>query len=106
MEVAEGIKKGILEHLFDKETNTFYKGVVLNNGKIVADKTIDFSGVYGLYKFKVLKFDDPLLMKAFEVMVDRLKLNTEVGGISRYEGDVYHTQGGNVPPCVVTFVSI
>ena len=94
---AQEIKSGIIKHLFNQENKTFYKLVNFVNGKPVYDSTIDISSVYGLYKFGVLKHDDPVLKKAFEVALERLTVKTEVGGIARFEGDVYHGFGGNIP---------
>ncbi|HLE48817.1 MAG TPA: glycoside hydrolase family 15 protein [Patescibacteria group bacterium] len=99
---AETIKNGILKHLYDQKNNYFYKQRSLDGGLI--DETIDVSSFYGLYRYKVLPFDDPLLVKAHEVMKKRLSLNTNIGGIARFEGDIYHNPGGNIPgnPWIIT----
>jgi GH15 family glucan-1,4-alpha-glucosidase len=36
--------------------------------------------------------------------VERLEVKTKIGGIARYEGDAYHSRGGNIPgnPWVIT----
>ncbi len=96
-QAAEEIKKGILNHLHDKKEGYFYKFISLDGGKDHTDKTLDMSSAYGVYKFGVLKFDDPKLKKAMDISVERLGLKTDIGGIARFEGDAYHNKGGNVP---------
>ncbi|OGM11850.1 hypothetical protein A2Z22_01350 [Candidatus Woesebacteria bacterium RBG_16_34_12] len=97
LDVASGIKNGILKYLYNNENKTFLKHINFDKDEIISDKTIDASSVYGVYKFKVLNFDDPILKKAIEVTTDRLSVKTDIGGIARFEGDIYHSQGGNVP---------
>lgn len=101
---AEEVKSGILEYLYNSKENVFYKSLYSKNGKKVTDNTIDISSVYGAYKFGILKYDDPRLKKAIDIYTDRLGLKTEVGGIARFEGDNYHSKGGNVPgnPWILT----
>jgi GH15 family glucan-1,4-alpha-glucosidase len=94
---AKEVKTAIEKHLYDKKKKTFYKSVFHKEGEIVKDETVDISSVYGVYKFGVYKYDDPILKKAFKVAEEKLGLKTEIGGIARFEGDVYHLKGGNVP---------
>lgn len=94
---AEQIKKGIMEHLYDEESKTFIKSLAYNDGEYEEDKTLDISSVYGIYKFGVLPPDNEILKKAIDITRKKLTVDTKIGGIARYEGDVYHHQGGNVP---------
>jgi len=94
---ASEIKEGIIKYLYNPENKTFYKHINIKNGKIIEDKTIDISSVYGLYKFEVFPYDDPKLKKAIEVSKERLTVKTDTGGIARFEGDQYHSKGGNIP---------
>jgi GH15 family glucan-1,4-alpha-glucosidase len=96
-EAAQEVKNGIIKYLYDKDEGIFYKHVNFVSGKPVLDKTIDMSSVYGVYKFKVLDYNDPKLKRAFEIFRERLELKTKVGGVARYEGDQYHFHGGDLP---------
>jgi len=96
-QAAQEIKQGILKYLYNEKDGTFYKLINIKNGKVMQDVTVDISSAYGVYKFGVLKYDDPKLKKAMDASVERLRLKTEVGGIARFEGDLYYRQGGNVP---------
>lgn len=96
--VAASIKDGIMRYLYNEKDGTFYKHInVEKDGTITIDKTIDISSIYGVYKFGVLKHDDEILKKAFDIFSDRLGVKTSIGGVVRLEGDQYHSFGGNVP---------
>ncbi|KKQ51314.1 MAG: hypothetical protein UT19_C0004G0083 [Candidatus Woesebacteria bacterium GW2011_GWB1_39_10b] len=94
---AEEIKKGILKYLYDEREAFFYKLIDTSQKQPLIDKTYDMSSIYGIYKFEVLAIDDPKVKKAMGKTVERLEVKTEVGGISRFEGDIYHHKGGNYP---------
>lgn len=91
---AEEIRTGILNHLFDSDTGTFYRMIEIDNNHIKCNKTLDISSVYGIFSFNVLPVDDPRLVKAFETTVGHL--STDIG-VSRYEHDRYYavSQDGN-----------
>ena len=96
--MAATIKDGIMRYLYNEKDGTFYKHInVEKDGTITIDKTIDISSIYGVYKFGVLKHDDEILKKAFDIFSGRLGVKTPIGGIVRLEGDQYHSFGGNVP---------
>lgn len=102
---ADKMRNSILEYLYDKKTGLFHKSVYYDeNSQLQIDKTVDFSSIYGIYKFKVLPFDDTRLKTSFEKFVERLKVDTHVGGIARFEGDQYHRRPGNIPgnPWIIT----
>lgn len=103
-QAAESIKEGIIKYLYDPNESIFYKLINIEDGNIIPDKTIDFSSIYGIYKFKVLDLGDSRLSSAFAKFVDRLSVKTPVAGIARREADQYHSFGGNVPgnPWIIT----
>jgi oligosaccharide amylase len=104
LRTAEEVKKGILEHLYDKKEGIFYKQLDYTSGEPVVDRTIDMSSLYGMFKFEVLPINDANLKKAMEKTTERLEIKTDIGGIARYEGDAYHFSGGNIAgnPWVIT----
>jgi oligosaccharide amylase len=102
-DAAETIKKGILKYLYDEKTNVFVK--YLQTGKkTYTDNALDISSIYGVFAFGVLPAGDTRLKKAFDIYIDRLTVKTEVGGIARFEGDIYNHVGGDYPgnPWIVT----
>jgi glucoamylase len=104
VKVAEGIKKGIVKHLYDAKEGVFYKQIDIDGDERSVDKTLDMSSIYGVYKFGILPIGDSRLKKAMDKTVERLKVKTEVGGIARFEGDSYHFRGGDIPgnPWIIT----
>ena len=101
---ADDIKKGILKYLYDSNEKVFYKGINTDKDMVKVNKTIDMSSVYGVFKFGVLEPGDKKLDEVIAKTVERLEVKTKIGGIARYEGDAYHSRGGNIPgnPWVIT----
>lgn len=102
--VAEEIKTGIMEHLYDAESGNFYKLINYENGIKTPDTTVDMSGVYGIFKYGVLDITDERLTKAMDNALQRLECKTDVKGIARYEGDYYFRVSNDVPgnPWIIT----
>jgi GH15 family glucan-1,4-alpha-glucosidase len=104
---AEGIKKSLLTHLYDNEAGYFVKMVTLNDGGsgvTGVDRTIDISSIHGIITHGVLSVDDERVVSSLEKTEKALRIQTAVGGVSRYEKDVYYraendTQGN---PWIIT----
>lgn len=95
---ADRIKRGIMTHLFDRETSTFIKLIRHENGSIERDMTVDTSSFHGLIRFGVLRHSDQIMTQAFRGMTERLKVPTAFGGYMRYEGDNYYRSSNDAPP--------
>ncbi len=88
-EVAEEIRKAILEHLWDESLGYFIKHI--DKGEtLVRDTTLDASSAYGIFLFGVVPPDDERLSRAFEATIRRLSYGNPLGGIARYERDNYY----------------
>ncbi len=87
---AEQVQRGILEHLYDKETGRFLKRIEINphNGEVKKDYGIDAS-MHGLWMMDVLPPDDPRIVKTNEAIYKTLLVHTPVGGLARFENDDY-----------------
>ena len=94
---AEEIKKAILKHLFDDSRGVFYKMIMTDSKRAKVDETLDISSVCGTFKFGVLAETDKRLKKAFEKTIERLELKTQIGGIARFEGDIYQRHATDIP---------
>lgn len=101
--IAESIKNSIVKFLYDQE-GYFVKMARGAKDEMEFDRTCDISSPYGIFKFGVLDKEDDMLRKAFEIAEVRLTLQTNVGGLARYEGDDYyrvsHEVTGN--PWIIT----
>ena len=88
---AQIIKKAILKFLYNDKRKYFYRCAKLERGSLKSfDDTVDFSSFLGLFRFKVLKVDDPKLQEIEKTAEDVLKVKTEIAGFSRYENDQYY----------------
>lgn len=95
--VAEEIKKGILEYLYDDKEGIFYKMVNFKDDNPIYDRTLDMSSVYGIFAFGVLPARDSRVEKCIKNVERRLWAKTSIEGIARYEGDLFHKKGDNIP---------
>ncbi len=102
-EAAEKIKESILKYLWNEEKKMFYKMVNFEDGEPIYDNTLDFSSIYGIFRFRVLDVSDQKVTDSIQTMEDVAK-KIPVGGMMRYENDVYHVGNEPVPgnPWIIT----
>lgn len=87
---ADEIKIGTDTHLWRPELNRFVRMIEqTKDDSYQVDDVIDVSMV-GLWKFGMYPVDSPKILATMEAIRERLWVNTEVGGIARYENDRYH----------------
>lgn len=68
----------------------FRKGfLLLPNGDLQFDDSIDISSLYAPYKYAHLPLDDPRMVATFETMKRELWNTSPIGGVIRYPGDGY-----------------
>ncbi|NPE27784.1 glycoside hydrolase family 15 protein [Methanococcoides sp. SA1] len=79
---AMEIKKGIEEHLYDKELGRFLRSISPR------DETVDAS-LYAVSQFGVLPHDDARVVSTMESIESILSVKTKVGGIARFYKDKY-----------------
>ncbi|MBI2647551.1 glycoside hydrolase family 15 protein, partial [Candidatus Woesearchaeota archaeon] len=85
---AEKLKSAIFNYLFDKESNRFLRGINFENGSLIKDFTVD-SSLYAIFGFNVLNADDNRVEKTMKAVKEKLWVKN-IGGLARYENDVYH----------------
>ncbi|HXX39101.1 MAG TPA: glycoside hydrolase family 15 protein [bacterium] len=85
---ADAVRAGVLAHLWSAEANRFARTLVPGTSGETLDLTIDAS-LYGLFAFGMLEPDDPKLVSTMQAVETRLRIQTGVGGIARYEDDYY-----------------
>jgi len=98
------VKKAIIDYLYNKSTGHFLKCVDFDEGSIYRDETVDVSSFYGIFRFEVLPADDPILLGAFEKVLEKLVCKGRVGGVARFENDDYLQVDKNLPgnPWIIT----
>lgn len=103
--IAQRMRSGILQHLYDENTHMFLKHIVpQENGDPLIDHTVDVSSFFGPVYFGVIEHDDVRVRKALQVIEDRLRVHAHEPGYMRYEGDTYYTmrEAGTPNPWVIT----
>jgi glucoamylase len=85
---AERMLRAMRAALWDERESRFVRMVTPAAGGYDRDPTID-SSVFGLVEFGVLPPDDPQVESTMRQVEERLRVQTEVGGLARYENDAY-----------------
>lgn len=89
LQASAEIKSAIVNYLWDEESKYFYKSIDTEGESILHDQTTDASSFHGVFKFGILPIDDPKLTQAYLTLKEKLTVNTPIGGIARFEADVY-----------------
>ena len=100
---SEKVKEAILKYLWSNDKKMFYKMVNFEEGQPIYDGTMDFSSIYGIFRFRVLDVFDPKVVDSIKTM-EEISGRIPVGGVPRYAGDVYHLKSHDVPgnPWIIT----
>lgn len=88
-ETAEKIKQAMLNYLFDKNAKRFLRMINLAGANSMRDFTLD-SSLYAIFEFGVLDANDARVEETMKAVKERLWAKTEIGGLARYENDLYH----------------
>ncbi len=91
--VIERMKEAALKHLYDPKLGRFIKAI-LPDGSIdtTIDSSLAFTFLYGMFDIK-----DAEVKKTMKTIMDNLWVDTEVGGLARYENDEYHRVSKDTP---------
>ncbi len=82
------------KYLYDRVEGRFLRSLYLEaDGAIRPDRVVDVS-LLGLCRLGVLPPDDPRLQATVLAVREKLSLKTGIGGLARYEGDVYQLAEG------------
>ncbi|MDE3074594.1 MAG: glycoside hydrolase family 15 protein, partial [Chloroflexota bacterium] len=89
-QAAAEIREAAVKYLYDEQLGRFLRMIVFQaDGSLVKDQTLD-SSMWGLFYFGMFSADDPMVVSTMQAIERRLTVNTEVGGVARYENDYYH----------------
>ena len=84
------MRAAMIKHMWCEETGHFARTVTLQeDGTYTRDMTLDASA-WGLFAFNALPPQDPRVASHMEAVRARLTVDTEIGGVARYENDYYH----------------
>lgn len=94
---AAEIRDAASLHLWRPEANRFCRLLSRNRqGELEADLTCDAS-LWGLFAFGLYMADDPKIIATMEALREKLWVRTPVGGMARYEHDIYHQVSPELP---------
>lgn len=87
---ASEVRQAIQEHLYHHELGRYVRMITFDReGNKTIDGELDAS-LSGLFLFGCFEADDPKVETTMRAIESRLRVNTEVGGVARYENDHYH----------------
>jgi len=86
---ADDIKHAASQHLYNEARQVFYKGVIVKDGKVVKDQTIDTSAVFGAFMFGLFDSDSHEMTSSVETTKQVFGSTHDTPGLPRYENDYY-----------------
>lgn len=86
---ANDIAESAHKYLYNPTRKAFYKGLIVKNGEIHYDETIDSSSIFGAFMFGLFSLESPELTSAIETYTSTLQAK-DVIAFPRYEDDSYH----------------
>ncbi|NOQ46781.1 MAG: glycoside hydrolase family 15 protein [Desulfobulbaceae bacterium] len=87
---ASQMRKAAGVLLWDETNKTFIRSLVLDNESHYTPDLVMDSSLVGLWYFGMFAADDPKIIPTMQTMRSRLWVQTDVGGMARYENDYYH----------------
>ncbi len=86
---AEQVREGISAHLWDEGVSRFARRLIIDpDGSVERDLTVD-AAVYGLFAFGAFAATDERIERTMRQTLSRLWVQTDIGGLARYENDYY-----------------
>ena len=96
-QTAAAIRDAAGKYLWRQDLGRFCRMAFRDEqGTLQFDETCD-SSLWGLFAFGLYAPDDPRIEATMKALRRKLWLNTEVGGMARYEGDSYHQTNSAYP---------
>ena len=87
--VADDIYEAAHRHLFNKDRQAFYKGILVKDGEITYNETIDNSSIFGAFMYGLFSVDSPELKAAVQTQANIFGESDTTVGLPRYENDAY-----------------
>jgi len=93
---ANDIQDAAHRHLYNHDRGAFYKGLLVKDGNITKDATIDSSSVAGVFLYGLFAQDSEELTSAFASLKETFGIFTPTVGVPRYENDPYHRENPHI----------
>lgn len=88
MRAAAEIRDAMVRHLWLDDENRFARGLLVGDDGLTIDRTIDASA-FATFFFGVFPADSALVEETMRAVREKLWVQTEIGGVARYESDAY-----------------
>ena len=86
---ADEIVEAMREHLYSEKLGRFLRSLQFDNDEhFEADATIDAS-LFGTFYFGAFEAEDKIVKNTMRAVEEKLWINTEIGGVARFENDGY-----------------
>lgn len=86
---ADDIQQAAHNHLFNEERQVFYRGIIVKDGEIQRDETIDNAAVYSAFMFGLFAAHSPEMKASLATVAQVFNTSPENPGLPRYENDDY-----------------
>lgn len=99
LKAASELREAMMRHLWLEGEQRFARGLVLEGDELTLDETVD-SSTFAVFALGVFPPSSAMAVGTMRAIRERLAVQTEVGGIARYEKDAYHRiseEMGRVP---------
>jgi oligosaccharide amylase len=101
---AEEIREAMHEHLYSAELGRFLRALQFQGDDYYeADTTIDAS-LFGTFYLGAFAADDEMVANTMKAIEKHLWINTEIGGVIRFENDSYMRFAGENQPSNAWFI--
>jgi GH15 family glucan-1,4-alpha-glucosidase len=96
-DTAKQVKQAAETQLYAVKEKRFVRGLYWNYDKQIyeADLNLDMS-LYALFDFGLFEVTDERILATMQALKDRLWIQTEIGGVARYENDYYHQVSSDI----------
>ena len=88
LRAAAEIRDAMVRHLWLDDENRFARGLVVRDGALELDRTIDAS-TFATFFLGVFPAESALVEETMRAVREKLWVQTEIGGVARYESDAY-----------------
>jgi oligosaccharide amylase len=86
--VLAEIRDAMMRHLWLEDEGRFARGLVMEGDELVLDRTVDAS-TFATFYFGVFSPTSAMVEGTMNAIRERLWIQTEIGGVARYENDAY-----------------
>jgi len=93
---AEDIRQAAHKHLFNEDREVFYKGIIVKDGQVVKNDTLDTSAVFGAFMFGLFDAKGPHMLSAIGTTKAVFNITKDQPGLPRYENDAYRRSDPSV----------